>query len=96
MNIIHEPLWPVSVSGVCPLHRHILLGIVKKHNDLLEDDCHNTDLQIAKEQAKMDTTAPVVYISLDDEYVSKLMQVRKITEENLKEEYKFEKKRTMN
>lgn len=51
-----------------------------------------TDLQIAKEQAKMDTTAPVVYISLDDEYVSKLMQVRKITEENLKKEYKFGKK----
>ena len=94
MNAIHEPLWPVSVWRVCPPYLQILLGVVKKHNDLLEDDCHNIDLQIAKEQAEMDTPEPVVNISLFDEYVSKMRRVRKLTEDNLKKkkEYKFEKK----
>ena len=43
MNVIHEPLWPVPVSRVGPPHLHILLRVVKKHHDLLEDDCHSID-----------------------------------------------------
>ena len=94
MNAIHEPLWPVSISRVCPPYLHVLLGVVKKYNDLLEDDCHNIDLQIAKDQAEMDTPEPVMNISLFDEYVSIMRRVRKITEDILKKkkEYKFEKK----
>ena len=64
MNAIHEPLWPVSISRVCPPYLHVLLGVVKKHNDLLEDDCHNIDLQIAEDLAEMDTPEPVMNISL--------------------------------
>ena len=36
-NCIHEPLLDLNISHVCPPYLHILLGIVKKHSDLLEE-----------------------------------------------------------
>ena len=47
-NIIHEPLWKISIQNVCPPYLHILVGIVKKHHNLLERDLHEVDLEIAK------------------------------------------------
>ena len=53
-NVIHEPLWDIEISYVCPPYLHILLGIVKKHHDLLEAECDAFDQKIAKEIAKTD------------------------------------------
>ena len=39
-NVIHEPICDIELSNVCPPYLHILLGIVKKHHDLLEQECH--------------------------------------------------------
>ena len=48
-NCIHEPLLDINISHVCPPYLHILLGIVKKHNDLLEERVHQVEEQIAEE-----------------------------------------------
>ena len=37
---------------ICPPYLHILLGLVKKHHDLLEAATHSIDLEIADEKAK--------------------------------------------
>ena len=46
---IHEPLLDINISHVCPPYLHILLGIVKKHNDLLEERVHQVEEEIAEE-----------------------------------------------
>ena len=65
-NVIHEPLWEISIQSVCPPYLHILLGIVKKHHDLLEKDLHEVDLEIAREiemsKSKLDNTLFHKYI----------------------------------
>ena len=33
-NVIHEPLWDIDISNVCPPYLHILLGILKKPHDI--------------------------------------------------------------
>ena len=57
-NIIHQPMWDVKINQVCPPYLHILLGIVKKHHYLLENELHKIDLQIAEDisltKAKLD------------------------------------------
>lgn len=54
-NCIHAPLWNIPISHVCPPYLHILLGITKKHHDLLEQACHKLDLEVAKDMAKTGT-----------------------------------------
>ena len=39
-------VWHISINHVCPPYLHILLGIVKRHHDMLEKECHSIDLQI--------------------------------------------------
>ena len=36
---------------ICPPYLHILLGIVKKHHDLMELECHNLDELVAVDVA---------------------------------------------
>ena len=48
-NCIHEPIWDIPIDHVAPPYLHILLGIVKKHHDLLIDACHKLDVMIAEE-----------------------------------------------
>ena len=93
-NIIHNPLWPVAVSRVCPPYLHILLGVVKKHHDLLECACHDIDLLIAKEIAECEVDVPILNITLFEEYIKKMRQIRRLTQDiqKLKKEYAFEKK----
>ena len=59
-NVIHRPMWDVKVKHVCPPYLHMLLGIVKKHHDLLENELHQIDLQIAEDislsKAKLDNS----------------------------------------
>lgn len=64
-NIINEPLVTIPISHVCPPYLHILLGVVKRHHDLLVEECYQIDLAIALELAT-DTQ----YI-IEDSYFSK-------------------------
>ena len=50
-NCIGEILWDVPVRCVCPPYLHILPGVVKRHHDLLESECHKLDVAIAKDIA---------------------------------------------
>ena len=45
-NAIHDPLFDVPLTQVAPPYLHILLGISKRHHDILEKDCHALDKQI--------------------------------------------------
>ena len=71
-NCIHEPLLDINISHVCPPYLHILLGIVKKHNDLLEEKVHEVEIQIAEEislsRVKLNNTLyiPQLYSRLED------------------------------
>ena len=74
-NVIHRPMWDVKVKHVCPPYLHMLLGIVKKHHDLLENELHQIDLQIAEDislsKAKLDN-------SLFHQYIKGLREKRKL------------------
>ena len=67
-NCVREPLWDLPIRCVCPPYLHVLLGIVKRHHDLLETACHELDIGIAKEVAK--TVDP-----LDDNLFHKHVQL---------------------
>ena len=70
--MIHEPLWDIEISNVCPPYLHILLGIVKKHHDLPEEECHAFDQKIAKEIVE---TNYVTEGKLFDKYIEAIRKV---------------------
>ena len=41
---------------------------------MVEDDCHNNNLQISKEQEEVDTTQEEINASLFDEYIKKIKE----------------------
>ena len=51
-NVIRKPILDIELEQVVPPYLHILLGVVKKHHDLLEADCHSLDKEIAKKSSK--------------------------------------------
>ena len=57
-NVIHKPLLDIHISHVCPPYLHILLGIVKKHHDLFENDLHELDLALANDPSVVTTLVP--------------------------------------
>jgi hypothetical protein len=52
MNMSSKPIWEISPSHIVPPYLHILLGVVKKHHDLLEVDLHNIGHNIALDLSK--------------------------------------------
>ena len=52
-NAINMPVFEIKIKQVCPPYLHILLGIVKRHHDLLEDECHLIDKAIGRDKAKL-------------------------------------------
>ena len=46
-NCIQLPLLDISLTHICPPYLHILLGLVKKHHNLLEDAVHELDLTLS-------------------------------------------------
>ena len=46
-NALQTPIWDIQLTQTAPPYLHLLLGIVKKHQDLLENDCHRLDMEIA-------------------------------------------------
>ena len=57
-NVIHKPLLDIHISHVSPPYLHILLGIVKKHHDLFENDLHELDLALANDPSIVTTLVP--------------------------------------
>ena len=47
-NSIHKPLLNIALDHVAPPYLHILLGIVKKHHDLLEIAAHELDKSLTE------------------------------------------------
>ena len=50
-NVIHSPLWHIPIKNVCPPYLHIMLGIIKRHHDLLEAACHSLDEDLSRDIA---------------------------------------------
>ena len=50
--MVSRPVWNIPLRQVCPPYLHILLGIVKKHHEMLESSCHDLDLKIAEDLAQ--------------------------------------------
>ena len=57
-NAIWRPLVNIKLNHVTPLCLHILLGITKKHHDLLEDECHSLDKLIGQSLASSGKETP--------------------------------------
>ena len=51
-NVAHQPIFNIDLAQVVPPYLHVLLGIVKKHHDYLEQECHEIDKNIADSLAK--------------------------------------------
>ena len=51
-NVVSRAVWNIPLRQVCPPYLHILLGIVKKHHEMLESACHDLDLKIAEDLAQ--------------------------------------------
>jgi hypothetical protein len=51
-NVIFHPLWMVDLDQVCPPYLHILLGVTKRHHEMLEAECHVIYKLIAIEMSK--------------------------------------------
>ena len=58
-NVIWKPFLQIELDQVAPPYLHILLGVVKKHHDLLEKDCHNLDKDVAKWLASTDDSLQI-------------------------------------
>ena len=69
-NVINYPLCKVPLCHVCPPYLHIVLGIVKKHHDMLDNECHKLDKDIATYLAQ--TNQPVDKNTHFGKHVTKL------------------------
>ena len=89
-NVVHRPLWDIQLERVCPPYLHILLGIVKKHHDLLVEACHQIDKSIAEDLAEQKPLKTPE--TLFEHYVAKMRQVylKTIEMKKLEEELYFE------
>lgn len=88
-NVIHMPIFNIRIKQTCPPYLHILLGIVKKHHDLLVEKCHQIDLKIADEKATKES------YNEDDEsvfgkFISSRRKIRNLNRKKTKFQEKLE------
>ena len=69
-NVINYPLFKVPLCHVCPPYLQIVLGIVRKHHDMLENEYHKFDKDIATYLAQ--TNQPVDKNTHFGKHVTKL------------------------
>ena len=87
-NVTHKPLLDIHISHVCPLYLHILLGIVKKHHDLFENDLHELDLALANDLSVVTSLVPdnsALYAYIQN--LKKLSEIISITKYQLSDDY---------
>ena len=53
-NVVAAPIWDIELTHVAPPYLHILLRVVKKHHDLLEQECNDLDKALAELLSKED------------------------------------------
>ena len=80
-NVVTEPIWDIELTHVAPPYLHLLLGIVKKHHDLLKKECHSLDVQIARDLSKERTVNPTVMTAQFHSYVKRCKIIQKKKEE---------------
>ena len=54
-NVIRSAMLPFPTTHTAVTYLHILLGVVKKHHELLEQQCNEVDKQIAAGMAHLGT-----------------------------------------
>ena len=87
-NAVTELIWDVKLTDVAPSYLSLLLGIVKKHYDLLEKVCHNLDVQIARVLGKEHTFDSAVMTTQFHNYVTSCQIIKRKKEEKEKLEKK--------
>ncbi len=70
-NVISHPLINISICNVCIPYLHILLGICKKHFDLLEIECLGLEKILAEYRAMI---MPRLNDTLYEDYVQKIRE----------------------
>ena len=74
-NVINYPLFKVPLCNVCPAYLHIVLAIDKKRHDMLENECHKLDKDIATYLAQ--TNQPVDKHTHFGKHVTKLRREKR-------------------
>ena len=75
MNVILPSVWDIPLDSVAPPYLHILLGVVRKHHDLLQKEVYKLDKRIACDLAK-EKTLPHDH-ELSAHFREKCQEVRK-------------------
>ena len=86
-NAVHAPIFKIPVNSTCPPYLHVLLGIIKKHHDLLEAACHKLDVDVATDKAKKPGN---LSDQLFDEYVLAVREKAKLQGQIAKLDTKIE------
>ena len=77
-NVVRKPLIDFEPSEqVAPPYLHILLGVVKKHHDLLEKECHSLDKLIANSLARANRVVDFKSTPAFEDCVQQLKKTRK-------------------
>ena len=87
-NVIRSPMLPLSVTHTAVPYLHILLGVVKKHHQLLEQHCDTIDKQVAADMADLDLCADNLSSDFRD-YVHFLRKIEQLEERKRLQETKL-------
>ena len=87
-NVVTEPMWDIELTHVARPYLHLLLGIVKKHHDLLKKECYSLDVQISIDLGKERTVDPKVMTAQFHSYVKSCTIIQRKKEEKEKLEKK--------
>ena len=71
---LNTVIFAYLLSNVCPRYLMILLGIVKGHHDLFEEECNAFDHTVAKEIAKTD------YVTMGQDFKKYIVAIRKVNQ----------------
>ena len=81
-NVVRKPLIDFEPSEqAAPTTLHILLGVVKKHHDLLEKECHSLDKLTANSLARANRVVDFKSTPAFEDYVQQLKKTRKMKRE---------------
>lgn len=76
-NVVEEPILDIDIDQIAIPYLHILHGIVKKHHDMLELECHNLDCLIAAEKAGQDFETSETHFDQYVDNVRAILQLEK-------------------
>ncbi|GFN85156.1 amine oxidase, partial [Plakobranchus ocellatus] len=87
-NVIRSPMLPLSIIHTAVPYLHILLGVVKKHHQLLEFQCDRIDREIAADMAQNKTDTELLPPNYGA-YIQTLRKIEKLEEKKRLEETKL-------